>query len=62
MTRFKSFRLAAVLAALAMLAVACGSNDSPAVNDTGSSTSVADKGKIVVGSTNFTEQLIVAQL
>lgn len=64
MTRFKSFRLAAVLAVMATLAVACGSNDSPAVTDTGngSSTTLAEKGKIVVGSTNVPEQLIVAQL
>ena len=55
-------RLAVIALTMALLG-ACGSDDEPAVGgDDATETTAGEKGKIVVGSTNFSEQLIVAHM
>lgn len=64
-TPARGLRLIGVLAVLALLVAGCGSDDSPTVVDEGAGTTTTQavqKGKVVIGSTNFNEQLIVANL
>lgn len=58
MRRSRTWALALVLAFMALLVSGCGDDDEEAA---GGTTTVA-KGRIVVGSTNFPEQLIVANM
>jgi osmoprotectant transport system substrate-binding protein len=60
MRKHRAGVVGAIVLALALVAGACG--DSGDDNDEASDTTAGAKGSIVVGSTNFTEQLIVAQL
>jgi osmoprotectant transport system substrate-binding protein len=60
MRKHRAGVVGAIVLALALVAGACGdSGDDP---DESSATTGEPKGSIVVGSTNFTEQLIVAEL
>jgi osmoprotectant transport system substrate-binding protein len=61
MRRHRAGVVGAIVLVLALVAAACGDSgdDTDNASDT---TAAASKGSIVVGSTNFTEQLIVAQL
>jgi osmoprotectant transport system substrate-binding protein len=60
MRKHRGFLVGAIVLALAVLTAACGDSGG---GDKSSDTTVAkSKGSIVVGSTNFSEQLIVAQI
>jgi osmoprotectant transport system substrate-binding protein len=60
MRKHRGFLVGAIVLALAVVTAACG--DSGGEDNSSDTTVAKEKGSIVVGSTNFSEQLIVAQI